>query len=50
LSSRHHDTFVIGAGHCIVASRGSYVHGYAPAARRWGYIEASHLPACQIRT
>ncbi len=50
LRSRYHDTFVIGTQRCTVASRGSFVHGYAPAAHRWGYVEASHLTGCHLRT
>lgn len=46
--SRHHDTFVIGTRHCVVATWGTFVHGYAPAARRWGYVEASHLRGCRL--
>jgi hypothetical protein len=49
LSSAYHDTFVVGTRRCVVASRGSFVHGYAPAARRWGYVQASHLPGCHVR-
>ncbi|MGW2312488.1 hypothetical protein [Actinomadura luteofluorescens] len=49
LGSRYRGTFVAGTSRCVVKSRGSYVHGYAPAAARWGYVEASHLPGCHVR-
>jgi hypothetical protein len=45
---RSRDVFIVGTSRCVVASRRSYVHGYAPAARRWGFVEASHLPGCHI--
>ncbi|MET9292596.1 hypothetical protein [Streptomyces sp. NPDC003077] len=40
------DRFVIGTRTCVVHGPHAYVHGYAPAARRWGYVEATHLPDC----
>jgi len=49
LRARYHDTFVIGTRHCVVSSHNPWVHGYAPAAHRWGYLEATHLPGCHIK-
>jgi hypothetical protein len=48
LRARYHDTFVIGTQHCVVSSSNPWVHGYAPAAHRWGYVETSHLPGCHV--
>jgi hypothetical protein len=49
LRAKYHDTFVIGTVHCVVSNQHPWVHGYAPAARRWGYVEATHLPGCHIK-
>jgi hypothetical protein len=48
LDASHGDVFLIGSAVCRVASGKSWVHGYAPAAHRWGYVQASHLPGCQM--
>ncbi len=40
------DEFHIPTAHCGAHSSTSWILGYSPAAGRWGYVEAMHLPAC----
>ncbi|MCK9896312.1 hypothetical protein [Frankia sp. AgB32] len=46
-NARAGDPFYITAAHCGKHSTQKWILGYAPESGRWGYIQASHLPACQ---
>lgn len=48
LTSSRHDVFRIDTANCHVGDTADWVHGYAPAARQWGYVQASHLSGCHI--
>lgn len=41
------DQFYITKRTCGRHGAQSWILGYAPAAGRWGYVQASHLPACR---
>ncbi|MFB9234479.1 hypothetical protein ACFFWC_02825 [Plantactinospora siamensis] len=41
------DRFEITTATCGHHSAKAWILGYAPAAGRWGYVEALHLPACR---
>jgi len=40
------DAFRITVAHCGHHAGDAWILGYAPAAGRWAYVEAGHLPAC----
>ncbi len=44
---RAHDPFYITTAHCGQHAADTWILGYAPNSERWGYVEASHLPACR---
>jgi hypothetical protein len=44
---RSGDSFYITTAHCGHPGPQTWVLGYAPQSGRWGYVQASHLPACR---
>jgi hypothetical protein len=48
LRAHWQDTFIIATSTCVVAKHHTWVHGYAPAAHRWGYVDADHLAGCKL--
>ncbi|GAA3225101.1 hypothetical protein [Actinocorallia longicatena] len=46
-NARKGDPFYITKTNCGSHSAQAWILGYAPTSGRWGYIQASHLPACR---
>jgi hypothetical protein len=41
------DSWQITTAHCGHHAGNAWILGYSPLAGRWGYVEVTHLPACQ---